>query len=528
MDRLISAWSKILDMDESEIQESDDFFEIGGDSVMSIRLIGAAEEVGLDIDADTIFKYPILSDMKKHCKEIEVKASATNTSQSSLDHHLVQHCALACHVDPALIEDIFPCANLQTALLHLHLSAEKPGSLLKHFVFELEGTNDASNVKAAFQAVRDKNQALRSRLVRYEDYAVQVVLHDQIHWETSSNLDEYLAHDISTRMNFGDPLTRYAIVQEGEKTRIVWTTQHCVEDEWTRNLLLDGLEQFLLFPTQYSSRPKPPSNSGYVSYLSSILEEGKIFWQRYMNGCPGRGGYWNASQDYISTLSKVVTRQLEIPSEIQRRKGMPLAIIAHGAFGLACTELTGHLDDVAFMSTRTGRQIPVKGIELMMGPMLCLSPLRVRPPSHGTILEMLEQIQRDSESMRPYEPLSVAALGISTNSIPIFNWRMNDSDIYDRKIDFEVGGSKASLRVSRDLSPPWKFNIPCYVGTRVTNEMLDIHSGYDSALINDALFHQFLDRFLHIFGFILKHSLHATIQDVLEGSSQGSLGTKIG
>ena len=87
--RLTSAWSKILDLDECEIEECDNFFEIGGDSVMAIRLIGAAEEVGLDIDADTIFTYPTLSDMKKHCKEVEVNAPATDTAQSSLEHYLV-------------------------------------------------------------------------------------------------------------------------------------------------------------------------------------------------------------------------------------------------------------------------------------------------------------------------------------------------------------------------------------------------------------------------------------------------------
>ena len=459
--RLTAAWSKILDIDEIEIQESDNFFEIGGDSVMAIRLIGAAAEVGLDMDADTIFNHPILSDMKKHCKEFEMNALAGNTSQPSLDHHIVQHCALACHVDPNLIEDIFPCSDLQTRLLQLHLSAEKPGGLLKHFVFEIGGTNDASTVKAAFQAVRDKNQALRSRLVRHEDHTLQVVLHDPLHWETSSNLDEYLAHDISTRMNFGDPLTRYAVVKENEKTLIVWTTQHSVEDEWTRNLLLDGLEQFLSSPKAYSARSKPPSNSHYVNYLSSKLEEGKLFWRRYMDGCPSCKGYWDIREDYTPAFSKVVTRQRRIPYEIQRHKGMPLATIAHGAFGLACAELSGNLDDVAFMSARTGRQIPLKGVELMMGPMLCLTPLRVRPASHVTILEMLQQIQKDSESMRPYEPLSVAALKMTTNSLPIFNWRMNDTDILDRKICFEVEGSKASLKISRELSPPYLFNIPC-------------------------------------------------------------------
>lgn len=134
------------------------------------------------------------------------------------------------------------------------------------------------------------------------------------------------------------------------------------------------------------------------------------------------------------------------------------------AFGLASAELSGSLDDVAFITVRMGRQIPVKGVELMMGPLLGLAPLRVRSASHGTILDMLHQIQKDFESMRPYERLAVTALQLPTNSLPILNWRMNDTDIFDRKIDFEVGKSKASRRPNRNLSPAHLVNLPISCG----------------------------------------------------------------
>ena len=525
--QLSSAWSRVLDVKESEIQESDNFFEIGGDSVKSMRLVSAAQDVDIDIDAETIFNHPTLFDMMEHSKEVEKKAPATSTSQSSLEHHLLHRCAIACQVDPALIEDIFPSSDLQTRLLHLHLSAEKPGGWLKQLVFEIAGTDDASKVKAAFQAVRDDNQALRTRLVRHEDHVVQVIMRDQIHWEMASNLAEYLAHDISTRMNFGGPLTRYAVVHENEKTLIVWTAQHCVEDEWTRNLLFDGLEQFLLSPTTYSERPKPPSPSMYASYLSSKMEEGKTFWQRYMGDSPNRSGLWDIADDHAPTSSKVVTGQLKISGESQKYEGMPLATIAHGAFGLACAELSGNLDDVTFITVRMGRQIPLKGVELMMGPILCFAPLRVQPASHGTILEMLQQIQRDFESMRPYERLAVTALQLPTNSLPILNWRMNDTDIFDRKIDFEVDGSKASLRISRKLSPPHLVNLPFFVGARFTNEVLDVRAGYDEGLIKEAMVHQLVGRFLDILGFILERSLRGTLQDVLERNRRGDGGNTI-
>ena len=50
--------------------------------------------------------------------------------------------------------------------------------------------------------------------------------------------------------------------------------------------------------------------------------------------------------------------------------------------------------------------------------------------------------------------------------------------------------------------------------------MLDIHAGYDGDLIKETSAHQFIDRFLHIFAFVLKHPLHTTIQHVLEASEE--------
>ncbi|KAI4281514.1 MAG: hypothetical protein L6R38_003640 [Xanthoria sp. 2 TBL-2021] len=521
---LISAWSEVLDIDESEIDGEDSFFEIGGDSVKSMRLIGAAREINLDIDSETIFRHPTLSAMAEHCKEIDGISHSASESESALDQDLLHHCALACHIDPTCIEDIVPSTQLQMALFEPHVSAEKPGVYLKQLVFNIEGTDDASSVMAAFQAIQDKNQILRTRLVQHEGRIVQVIMrNDKIHWDKASDLAEYLKQDTSIRMDFGGPLTRYAIVHDDSKKKpfLVWTAQHCVEDEWTRHLVLEGIEQYLLSPTAYTKKSNPPSSRIFADHMSSNLKDGAAFWQTYMADSPTthRQGLWNLPENYApGQFTWIAEQQRRISFNSHEHGGISLATVAHGAFGLAFAAMFGNLDDAVFAAIRSGRQMPLKGIESMMRPMLCVVPLRIRPTSHDTILDMLQQIQEDSISMMAYEQLAGETLPLLINRLPMLNWHMNDIDTFGRKIAFETkGGSKGCVKPNNELTPAFDYYLPFYVEARNSNGVVKIEAGYDHDLVEESLLRRFVDRFLDTLESMVRRSLKGTVEDILVG-----------
>ncbi|KAL8788552.1 MAG: hypothetical protein Q9213_001625 [Squamulea squamosa] len=527
--RLISAWSEVLDIDESEIDEDDNFFEIGGDSVTSMRLIGAVRERCLQIDAEDIFRHPTLSQMEKQCKGIEEAHGPGSSSETAVNYDLMQQCALACQVDPTFIEDIVASPKMQARLFQLHISAKAPGAMLEQVVFEIEGTDDTSTVMAAFQAVQKNNQILRTRLIQHEDQVLQVILRqDQIHWAKGSNLAEYLKQDISIRANFGDPLIRYAVVHEHEKTFIVWTAQHCVEDEWTRHLLLDEIEQYLLSPTTSRRELKSPSSRLFADYMSSRLKDGAAFWQTYMGDSARRRGLWTVPEGYTSGSMKFLAgERREISYNSQEHGGISLAMVAHGAFGLAFAAMSGNLDDSVFLTVRMGRQIPLKGIESIMGPMLCTVPMRVQPTSHDTVLGMLQQIQEDTISMMPYEQLAGETIPSLTNSRPIFNWHMNHINVFERSITFESGGSKCCLKPNGQLTPPSLLELPFYVSGRATKNGVSVRAGCDHSLVDESLLRRFVDCFLHILELMVRRSLQGTVQDVLAAIDVKSNGSVI-
>ena len=513
-------------MDESEIDGEDSFFEIGGDSVKSIRLIGAAREVNLDLDAETIFRHPTLSAMAEHCKKLEVISHSASEPDLALDQDVVRHCALACHVDPTCIEDIVPSTKMQTALFEEHISAEKPGVMQKQIVFTMEGTDDASSVMAAFQAVRDKNQVLRTRLVQHEGCVVQVILRDeQVPWEKASDLAEYLKRDVCIRTNFGDPLTRYAVVHDDSKKKVflVWTVLHSVEDEWTRNLVLDGIEQYLLSPTTYSKKSQPPTLRMFANHMSSNWKDGAAFWQTYMADPPTitRPSLWKVPEnDQPGQFTWIAEQQRRISFNGHEHGGISLATVANGAFGLAFAAMSGNLDDVVFAVIRSGRQMPLKGIESMMRPMLCTVPLRIRPTSHDTILGMLQQIQADSIPIMAYEQLATVTFPPLQTELPVFNWHMTDMDTFRRKITFETaGGTKAAVKPDKDLTPEFDYDLPLYVEARSSNGFVKVEAGYDGDLLERSLVCRFVDLFVDILDSMVRRSLEGTVEDMLAGKT---------
>lgn len=63
--KLLGLWSDLLDMVEDTIEKDDSFFSLGGDSIIAMRLVGAAREEGLSMTVADVFKNPTFADMTR-------------------------------------------------------------------------------------------------------------------------------------------------------------------------------------------------------------------------------------------------------------------------------------------------------------------------------------------------------------------------------------------------------------------------------------------------------------------------------
>ena len=134
-------------------------------------------------------------------------------------------CAQACNVDRGMIEFVSPVHPEQQRRFESHLAT---GSYMETMVFEsiLKPDRDQKQfLITAFEAVRFENCLLRTRLVKYEERVFQVVLSDRAEWTEGVNPSVYMGQNSVVRMSYGNPLYRYAFLDDEDKPcYFVWTS----------------------------------------------------------------------------------------------------------------------------------------------------------------------------------------------------------------------------------------------------------------------------------------------------------------
>lgn len=491
---LQQCWAITLDLDVDDIDDESNFFDLGGDSVQAIRLAEVASERRLKLDVETVFNYPDFHDMLARSERVaSIDSSSDDAIQEQLDAAIGQACADACGVGVDLIEDIFPTIGLQEMFMRAHIQT---GAFMIQLVFELQGTRDSALVCQAFDLIRAKNQALRTRLVQMDTEVLQVALKDPIIWHNATNLEEYAATDSSVRKGYGQPLVRYAVVQESEKTYVVWTCHHSVMDGWTRRLLLDDLESYLANPAAFTAKRARPPFKSLVDYQRSLdAEEANAFWRRYFGELPHTKTLYTIPEDYKPSRNHTTVRVISI--DRPTRSAFTVSNMAQVAFALALAQVTGS-HETTLIIVRGSRGISMRGAESIMGPMLSgIVPLYVLLSPEEPVSTVLRRVQDTSTLMLRYELFSQehAARERKLENHIRFNWFPLGSDLSSRVAEFRVGNEKASLRVVQEQYPKPHNGLGSLINIYDNGDHLRVTSRFDDHVLKASLLEKVLDLF---------------------------------
>ena len=491
-EQLRAAWCDVLGLEESDIDSDSDFFALGGDSVMALRLTSAAQDRNISLDAEMIYNHSVCMDMARVCCHHPLQpqnASETATSMRA-DENVIEACAQACGVARDLIEDVFTSTVTQDVIFHSHHST---GAMLLQTVFEIGSELDLDRLRRTWQLLRDKNQFLRTRLVKHGDRIFQVVVNDEIHWRSSScDLAVYTADDMSTRVRSGDPLFRYAIVDEecGGKKFFVWTCHHAGFDGWTRCLIFNKLQEGFDDMTRFENESQGPSYKSFVQWKHSHEEkksvEAMAFWKKYLgDGYENPKGVNYPSPGYVPLSTSHTSRMLKMKPTSTKSSSFTASTLGHAAWALAIASIWHSKEkDVLFATIKMGRQMtrdePLDRAESTMGPMLTVVPVRVALLNNKDmpIRDFLSQMQHELISTIPYEHEGWEAIVhyLGTEAIlpgGYLNWHPAGSDIFSRVLkqqhhcetpdyddDNGGGGGDYYLQPRKDLSVDFTTNLP--------------------------------------------------------------------
>ncbi|PVH74847.1 acetyl-CoA synthetase-like protein [Cadophora sp. DSE1049] len=397
--RLRQGWGEVLKIDLETIRLEDNFFALGGESLTAMKLVSVCRLQGLDLSVTSTFGNPTLEAMASTVKISSSEAKEETRAFSMISQDIESACieaAQACGSDPSAVEDIHPCTPTQESLFTFSIRSSK--AYIAQRIACIPSTISLDAWKKAWEDVVAASPILRTRLAQLSEPGLQqVVLKKSVSWRTATDLAQYLEDDRLERMELGQNLARYAIINSDGKQYMVWTVHHVLYDGWSEPLVLKNVSNALQNqPFELQAQMKD-----FVKYVRGTDEVAmQDFWRRELHGAVGPQFPRLPFRDYLATPDSFLEHQISL--ETVAGSPFTMATLIRGAWALVASQYTGS-DDVLFGETLTGRDIPLPGVEGIVGPLIATVPVRVRIHRTTTIESYLQTVQQSILARTPYQ-----------------------------------------------------------------------------------------------------------------------------
>jgi len=406
-EQLRQAWGMVLRLESGNVHPDDNFFALGGDSLAAMRLVPVCREQGLNLSVSNTFNHPTLSTMAAVMHTVSEPSENTVRQPFSMLSQPIDiarlEAAHICGVESDIIEDIYPCTPTQESLFTFSLKSTT--AYIAQRIAEIPPHIPLEAWKSAWEAVVAANAILRTRIVQFHSDTTlqQVVLASPVQWHHAPDLPLYLAADRADKIALGHPLARYALVVAGpDKYYMVWTVHHALYDGWSEPLLLS---QVLAHLQNKTPNPSRAHMADFVHFLDSQSQlEAQSFWRRELAGATGPQFPVVPSRDFLPKATGLLERRIALlpPANFPFTR----ATLLRAAWAVVAARRTGS-DDVVLGETLTGRDVPLPGIEGVVGPVIATVPVRVRVPGESTVEAFLAVVQRAAMERAAFQHLGV-------------------------------------------------------------------------------------------------------------------------
>ncbi|MFF5289524.1 non-ribosomal peptide synthetase [Paractinoplanes globisporus] len=409
---LCDVFTEVLGVEKIGID--DDFFALGGDSIMSMQLVGRARTAGLVLSPRQVFQN------RTPARLVAVAGTVTGADAVPANLSLVTLSEADRREIAGLgfdVREVLPLAPLQTGLLfHTLLDEAGPDVYTVRMVFDLTGPVDADRLRAAAEALLDRHGNLRASFHHLTSGTTVSVVPatSTVAWTEADAPDEQAWQRVlDQRAHRFDPaagpLIRFALVHTGPDThRLVLTHHHLLLDGWSRGPLMAELSALYRDPSATSTgRP-------FRDYLAWLAGQDRSAAERA----------WTAALAGLAEPTRVASggqREALTPSAVEvelaadrtaaltaigRARGLTLNTVVQAAWALLLARLTGR-DDIVFGATVSGRPPQLPGVESMVGLFINTVPVRVRIDPAEPAHTLLDRLQDEQSALMEHQYLSL-------------------------------------------------------------------------------------------------------------------------
>ncbi|MDQ3746801.1 MAG: condensation domain-containing protein, partial [Acidobacteriota bacterium] len=448
---LCLIWSEVLGVEQPGID--DNFFALGGDSILSMQIVSRAGRAGLKLLTSQVFEHQTVAELARVATPMTPSESertevptfgftptdfpAAGVSQSSLDELARQLKATPRQSLRDEVEDIYELTPTQQGMLFHSLYTPSSEAYFNQVTCLIEGELDTGAFLAAWRQIVDRHPVLRTSF-HWEgiEKPLQVVHRSvSLPWdevnlsggEEASALERWhglLRQSRGAGFKMSEaPLMRWTLARLGHsRWRFSWSEHHLLLDGWSASLVLkEVLEAYAAIRAGREARwPRAPrpfrEMVGWLQQQEPASAE--RFWRERLAGFttptplvlgrPEMEGK-RAPEHYVKRevfLSPSATARLV---SFARNNRLSLNTLAQGAWALLLSRYSGEMD-VVYGTILSGRPPELEGSEHMVGLFISTIPVRAQLDESEAAVSWLGRMQARLVEQEQYAYCSLAEI----------------------------------------------------------------------------------------------------------------------
>ncbi|HEX4223980.1 MAG TPA: AMP-binding protein, partial [Pseudonocardiaceae bacterium] len=425
--QLCDLFAEVLGLETVGI--NDNFFNLGGDSILSMQLAARARRSGLRISPRDVFvgrTVAALAALPSVAGDEEQPALPTGPLITLTDEERAE-------IDagyPDAVE-VLPLTPLQQGMsFHALLAPDRIDPYVTQQALELTGELAPAVLESAFDALLARHANLRSCFVRCRSgRSVQVVLPAaKVPWHEAdltnldptqqrARIDELLGQEHDRRFDTATaPLLRVLLIRLAtDRHLLVVTDHHMLLDGWSVPLLYRDLFElygrggdatgmpeitpFRDFLAWRSTKDADTAEAAWVRAFESFAEPTFVAPTADLSASAVQG---TAEHDLDAATTAALTGAA-------RAAGLTVNSLLHGAWALTLEALTGNRD-VAFGASVSGREPELPGAETIVGLIMNTVPVRAALDPAEPLADALVRMQTEQSGLIAHHHLGLADL----------------------------------------------------------------------------------------------------------------------
>jgi amino acid adenylation domain-containing protein/non-ribosomal peptide synthase protein (TIGR01720 family) len=449
---LAKIWERVLGL--AQVGVNDNFFDLGGDSILSLQVLADARQRGLSFSLQQLFRHPTIHQLARE---------TTAHARGSFARPQIEPFSLLNEADrlklPGGIVDAYPLTRLQAGML-FHSIYHEDGTTYKNVnSLRLRTHLNVSNWLLAVQRLAVGHPVLRTSFdldhfseplqLVHETVSIPCTIEDLralTSAEQERSLTAFIEQERGRRFDWtSPPLLRFHIHRlTDEMFQLSWAEHHAILDGWSVASMLTELFQTYsaLLNVENSAIGSLPlvTFRDFVALEQEALksEECRSYWSGKLDGSTLTPLPRDFSSGYLKRVPQVRSLEISLPAKTYR--GLKDAARA-ASVPLKSVLLTAHLKVLGFISGQTdiltglvtnGRPAEA-GSERVLGLFLNTLPLRFQL-SGGTWVQLIQKVFAVEQELLPFRRYPLSELQSLRGGQPLFETMFNfvDFHVYDK------------------------------------------------------------------------------------------------